>query len=207
METWQAVDTSLDRYAGDWRDLRTQSCVATRVHKDQSVELMDFSMACFDRRLLSLRSVVRLFSEEPNEAVVQSARSIVGELSELATCTDPASLEQAVPLPEGAEQRTTLLALEEAFEAIKNLDRRGQYKEALAQADQVVVEAESLDYAPLTAKLLVLQAALQVTLRRTLDRGEDAARSGLGGRQGPRRQDGRRGLDSGSRLARAAKSI
>ena len=163
--TWQEVDASLDHYAGQWRNLRTQSCVATQVHKDQSVELMDFSMACFDRRLLSLRSVVSLFSEDPNAAVIQSARAIVGELSELTACTDPASLEQAIPLPAaGTEQRTTLLALEATFEAIKNQDRRGQYKEALAQADQVIAKARALDYAPLTAKLLVLQAALQVTL-------------------------------------------
>ncbi len=160
---WSRVEARLDRYTADWVKLRTESCVATRVHKEQSVELLDYSMACFDRQRVSLASVIKVFSEA-NEMVVKKAERTITELGGLAACVDPVALKQAVPLPATADGKQRLDRLQLRYEELKNLDRRGQYKEAFAASEALIGEVRALDYAPLTVRVLVLRAALQVTL-------------------------------------------
>ncbi len=160
---WATVDKRLDAYASKWIDLRTQSCTATRVHKEQSARLMDYSMHCFDRQLLALASVTRLFAA-PNKTVVERARKTVGGLADPAACVDPAALERAVPLPDDPDDRARLRALQRRYEELRNLDRKGEYKRALAASDALATDAAAAAYAPLTTRVLVLRGSLQVTL-------------------------------------------
>ncbi|MBK9034817.1 MAG: serine/threonine protein kinase [Myxococcales bacterium] len=160
---WAQVDARLDRYVADWVRLRTASCKATRVHHDQSADVLDLSMRCFDRQLAALTSVTTLFAD-PNPTVVQRAVRTVGELGDLDACVDPVALTRAVPLPTGDAARAQLRALEARFDAQQHLERRGQHQEALAASDGLVDDVRALGYAPLTARVLLLRAALQVTL-------------------------------------------
>ena len=150
----------LDRYAGDWVRLRTNSCVATRVHQTQSEALLDGSMACFDRQLVALGGIAELF-EHPDPKIVARADATLGELGNLASCTDPTTLAQAVALP---SDRARLGALDARFEVARNLERRGDHKAALAAADALLSDVESFGYAPLTAQVQKLRGAIQVTL-------------------------------------------
>lgn len=162
-KAWGKIEDTLDRYGSDWVELRTQSCVATRIHNEQSPELLDFSMRCFDRRLLEFGGMTELFAS-PTEEVVAGATATVAKLNPLSACNDPVALQSMVPLPEGEEQRAHLRALQERLEDLKNLDRRGKYEDALAMSTKLIDEARALDYAPLSVEVLVLRGALQVTL-------------------------------------------
>lgn len=158
--TWARVEARLDHYTADWIKLRTQSCVATRVHGEQSVELLDYSMYCFDQQLDSLASLTTVFTA-PNPAVVKGADKAMGELANLGACVDPAALAQAVALP---ADRDRLHRLQARYDAIKNLDRRGQYRESFAGTEALAVDARALAFPPLTVRVLTLRGALQVTL-------------------------------------------
>ncbi len=163
-EVWGAVEEGLDTYADEWVALRTQSCLATHEHKEQSAELLDFSMHCFDRRLLELDSLTSLFRDAPNEAVIEGAPRAVKKLSSLTACVDPKSLGRAIPLPTLQADREQLETLQQRFEELKNLDRRGEHIEALTRSEVLATQARALAYAPLTADVLLLRAALQATL-------------------------------------------
>ncbi len=163
-KSWNAAEAVLDTYAQSWASLRTQSCEATHKTKEQSPELLDFSMHCLDRRLLEFESVLSLFRDKPNEEVVHGARKTAAGLSELLSCVDPASLENAVALPATDAERQTLSKLQERYEALRNLDRRGEYEEASAQCTELSAQALALGYAPLTAKVLLLKSGLQTTM-------------------------------------------
>ncbi len=154
------VGTRLDRYAGDWVRLRTQSCVATRVHQTQSEALLDGSMACFDRQLLALGGVAELLAA-PDRKIAARADGTLDELGSLASCTDPTALAQAVALP---SDRTRLHELQTRFETARNLERRGDHKAALGAADALLAEVQTFGFAPLTAQVQKLRGAIQVTL-------------------------------------------
>ncbi|MBK7197777.1 MAG: tetratricopeptide repeat protein [Myxococcales bacterium] len=160
---WAKVEPRLARRAADWVRLRTASCTATRLHREQSVALLDFSMACFDRQLAALTAVTALFATA-DPAVVKRAATIVGELDDLAACVDPDALRRAVPLPPGADAPARLATLEAGLDAARNLERRGRHREALAETDALLELARGFGHAPLTVRVLLLRAALQATL-------------------------------------------
>jgi tetratricopeptide (TPR) repeat protein/predicted Ser/Thr protein kinase len=157
------VATKLDRYAADWVGLRTQSCVATRVQKTQSEQLLDRSIACFDRQLVALASITQLLAT-PDRRIVSRAEPMLGELGDLASCTDPTRLAQAIALPADPAQRERIHELTVRFEAARNLERRGDHKGALAATDAVLADARVLGFSPLTARVLLLRGAVQATL-------------------------------------------
>ena len=157
------VATKLDRYAGDWVERRTQSCVATHVQKTQTELHLDQSMACFDRQLVALASLTQLFAT-PDRRIVSRAEPLLGDLGDLASCTDQTQLAQAIALPTDPAHRERIHELTVRFEAARNLERRGDHHGALAATDSVLADARALGYTPLTARVLVLRGAVQATL-------------------------------------------
>lgn len=162
-ETAARVTAKLDRYATDWTAQRTRSCVATNVHHTQSSALLDGSIACFDRQLATLAGIADLFGA-PDARIVNRADPTLDDLGDLASCTDPTALAQAIALPADPAQRARVHALTERYEAAKNLDRRGDHKGALAAVDSLLADARAVNFVPLTARVLVLHGAIQVTL-------------------------------------------
>jgi tetratricopeptide (TPR) repeat protein len=160
---WARVEPRLDRRAADWVRLRTASCTATVVHREQSAALLDFAMACFERQLTALTGVTTLFATA-DAAVVKRAASIVGELDDLGACVDPDALRRAVPLPPGPDAAARLAALEARFDDARTLERRGRHQGALAATDALIADARAFGHAPLTVRVLLLRAALQATL-------------------------------------------
>jgi len=161
---WGVSEKHLDAYALEWASLRTQSCEATRITKDQSPKLLAFSMDCFDRRLLHFRSTLTLFGTAPNQQVIENAVQTTNDLPSLQSCRSPSELERATPLPNDPVSRRKILQLEETFAEVKRHDQRGEYREALAGTEMLADKAEALKYTPLAANILLARASLQQTL-------------------------------------------
>jgi eukaryotic-like serine/threonine-protein kinase len=160
----RSVTERLDAYVTEWGEARTRSCKATRVYGEQPEHLLGQSMHCFDQKLLSFQSVVELFTDAPTPAVVNGAHRIAARLENVRACLDPAHLTGAARVPEDPVARRRVLTLQARYEQVRKLDRRGEHAPALELTDQLVVDAQELRYAPLTASILVTRAALQHTL-------------------------------------------
>jgi len=163
-DSWAESEKSLDEYGQEWVKLRTQSCEATHVHKEQDEKLFAYSMSCFDRRLLGFRSVIQLFATSPNEPVIANARKTVGDLADLSACLSRSELEMEPELPEDPAVQAEILALLEDYEALKRHDLRGEYKIALELTMPLIARAVAIDYPALEAEFLISKASLQQTL-------------------------------------------
>ena len=164
LDAWTKSEQRLDVYASDWVKLRTESCEATHLHKEQSPKLLAFSMDCFDRRLLGFRSVVELFASVPNEHVFKNAGKTVGDMPDLQSCLNRSELERAVPLPENPEARIEIRKLQESYEQMKRHELRGEFTEALELATRMSGRADELGYSPLEADILIARGGFEQTL-------------------------------------------
>ncbi len=164
MDTFAFSEKRLDSYGQEWVKLRTQSCEATHVHKEQGANLFANSMSCFDRRLMGYRSVIQLFANAPNEPVITNARKTVGGLADLNACLSRSELELGVGLPDDPIAQAEIREIMEAFEAVKRHDLRSEYKVALEKSAPLIERAIAVDYPPIEAELLTANAGLQQTL-------------------------------------------
>ncbi len=81
------ASAKLDIYAARWVNMHRETCEATRVSGEQSIELMDRRMACLDVRLTELRSLVDFFVDA-NDSLISRAVSAASRLSSLDDCAD-----------------------------------------------------------------------------------------------------------------------
>ncbi|MGE5232640.1 MAG: serine/threonine-protein kinase [Acidobacteriota bacterium] len=183
-ESWRAVAAALDRYAADWASQRTQACVATRVHGEQSEELLDLRMACLDQRLGELRALTQLLARA-DARTVERAVPAAYALSPLAGCADTVALKERTPLPRDPAQRARLDTARDGVAEIKAMRDAGKYREALAKSAPLLAQVEALGYKPLIAQASYLVGDLQ---QKTGDfdggvrRLEDAVWAGVAGR-------------------------
>ena len=159
-----AAVEKLDGYFAELVRVRKDSCQRTRVRGEQSDSFLDGSTRCTDDRLRGASALVTLFSTEPPARVIERAAELVDGLDELAICADADALAQRVPLPEEKAAREAIDALAGELEAAKNLERRGDFKEAAARLDDIVGRARALGYAPLAAEALLLRGSALETL-------------------------------------------
>jgi tetratricopeptide (TPR) repeat protein/tRNA A-37 threonylcarbamoyl transferase component Bud32 len=157
--TWKRVEQQLDAYARAWVAARTEACEATH-RGEQSDELLDLRMACFDERLVHLTALVGVLAK-PNATVVSEALQAVAGLPKLDRCADMEALQAELPPPEDPEVAAHVATLEEQLATAKALERTGQYVAGLAAADAVVNEATELGYEPLLARAWYTQGNLQ----------------------------------------------
>jgi len=168
-ETWARVEPALDEYAHAWIARHTEVCEATRVHEQQSEELMDLRMACLASRRLELREAVDVLAQ-PNATRVTEAVELVAGLPDLDRCDDVEALRAELPPPEDPEVARQVEALREQLARTRSLDRVGEYLQALEIAEATVEPAEALGYAPLVAEALVRRG----NLRRRFGRRDEA---------------------------------
>ena len=158
-DTWQRVATTLDRYTGAWVQMQAAVCTATYIDQAQSVELLHLQGACLARRLSELRAVSEVFTHA-DAAVVERAVSTVAGLSDLRSCTDETSLTSSVVLPPDVQTRAAVDAVRVRLDSAKALERAGKYGPGLQTARSATEQARTLDYAPVLAEALVIEAGL-----------------------------------------------
>ncbi len=152
---WGRTRPVLDAYARAWVEMRTQACTATRIEGSQSDEVLSLRMECLDRRLAGFKATVDIIAALEGEKL-EKAAGLAARLTLLEDCANVQALRAPVAPPEDPAARAHVQALRRRFEEATALERAGEFKRALAIAQEAVKEAEGLQYRPLEAELLTL---------------------------------------------------
>jgi tetratricopeptide (TPR) repeat protein/predicted Ser/Thr protein kinase len=156
-----AVALGIERYLAAWAAMETEACAATRVHGEQSEELMQLRMECLEVRRQQVRALTDLF-KSADAQVVQRAAQAVQSLPSLDECENAEALRQVVRPPANAAARAHVAALRTRIAEAEAGDRAGRYRQARKLAEAAASEAQALGYAPVTAEALSLRGDLEI---------------------------------------------
>ncbi|MEM6289673.1 MAG: serine/threonine-protein kinase [Myxococcota bacterium] len=165
-DTAERTTTRLEAYATEWAEARYDACAATQVRHEQSEALMDRRFACLDRAGAALASTVEELSTPGDTTVARNAVRAVLGLPALARCSDQDQLLAALGRPDDPSVAAEVAAIEERLEEAEVKRRAGHHELALADARELLVSAERVDYGPIRAEVLYL-------LGRLLEKGGD----------------------------------
>ncbi len=136
-QAWTWVNAQLGDYAQAWTAMYTDTCEATTIRGEQSVQVMDLRMACLHRAKQGLRAVTEVLATADAE-VVQQAYEVAGDLAALERCADVETL-QAEIAPPSPEDAPAVGQIREAIARARAQRRAGRYQSAhqsLATADE-----------------------------------------------------------------------
>ncbi|MEM7159557.1 MAG: tetratricopeptide repeat protein [Myxococcota bacterium] len=158
-DTWSRIEPRLQGYAEGWAQRRRDNCRATRVHGDQSEQVMDLRGACLSTRALELREATEILANA-DAAVAEQAVAIVTALPSLERCDDVEALRQQVPPPEDPEQAKRVREHRERLPRIRALIDAGRYDDAATEAEALVELAVTEGHPPLQAEAWQLRGAV-----------------------------------------------
>jgi tetratricopeptide (TPR) repeat protein len=140
----------LDDFAAGWAAMHTDSCEATHVRGEQSLDLLDRRTACLDRRLVEAGALVDEFLRV-DRATVERATDASRDIGELASCADRTALLEEVQPPDrvGRAARTA------KHGAARATLEAGRWAEALPRLREVVDEARRSNDLAIEAAALV----------------------------------------------------
>jgi tetratricopeptide (TPR) repeat protein len=153
------VARALDDAGARWHALHRATCEATRVRGEQSEALLDLRMRCLDDRRSEVATLARVLEGADGE-IVDHAVSAALALPALDACADLRALSAQVPLPAAPEARAHIARLSDRLAQANTLHETGKYSEGLEVARAAAVEVRALEFAPLTAKLLLAEGRL-----------------------------------------------
>jgi tetratricopeptide (TPR) repeat protein/predicted Ser/Thr protein kinase len=159
-DSWDKASTALDTFATRWIEVRTEACRATRVHGEQSDELMDLRIGCLDRRLGDLDALLGVLEVADMHAVIGAVDG-ARRLGDLSTCSDVEALTSAMPPPADPAQREELDELWQLLADASALASTGNYKGMDARLDELEPRVMTLAHPPLTDQFLHLRATEQ----------------------------------------------
>ncbi len=152
-DSWDKVQTRIDDYAERWTAQYADACEATRIHREQSEDLMDRRMVCLQARRVELDALADMLSTA-DAAVVEKAVEIVGKLSGLEGCTAAGVLaDEVAPPPEAKAEAVAELSADLA--RTKVLLAARLVREIGGATEVAVTRARELDYAPVLGRALM----------------------------------------------------
>jgi len=165
-KSFAQLERALDSYAKEWTSTAVESCRATRVRRDQTEEVLSLRQTCLDQRLDELRALGQVLAD-PHPLLLDKADKIGGQLEPIANCSNVASLKgPEPPLPairvqvDGIRKRLA--------EAKANLIG-GKYLLTLVATQKAADEARAINYPPVLAEALHIQATALIATGNTLD--------------------------------------
>jgi tetratricopeptide (TPR) repeat protein len=151
---WAGVEKALDGYTQSWVEMNTEACEATNIRGEQSTEMLHLKMACLERRLVDVRTLVDMLAEA-DARVTENAVQAAGSLKPLDRCNDADALSSEVRPPEDPKLAAKVAEQRERLARAKSLQDAGKYAEGLALARKAVEEARVLEYPPVLAEALL----------------------------------------------------
>jgi eukaryotic-like serine/threonine-protein kinase len=161
-DTWERVREALNTYSSAWMSMHRDTCVATRIHGEQSEAFMSLRMACLDNRRQELAALTQVFTEADDTVVEKAVSAAASTLRPLSVCADVEGLMAEVKPPEDATTRKAVEAARAQLARVKALTEAGKYKEALVLAAEVAQKTGTLDYKPVHAEALFTWAWSQI---------------------------------------------
>lgn len=150
-DTSQLVRAALDVHAKAWIEAHDAACAATKIHGEQSNELLDLRIACFDRQRAELAAVLDLF-DAADATTVERAVSAVRGLPRPDVCDQTATLLEIMPPPTDPATEDAIVGIETQLASATAVRLAGRTADASALAQAALTEARTLGYAPLIAR-------------------------------------------------------
>ncbi|WP_395812535.1 tetratricopeptide repeat protein [Archangium minus] len=160
-DTWEHVRKSLHAYSEAWTGMHRETCEATRIRGEQSEDVMSLRMVCLENRRQDLAALTEVFTDA-NPTVVEKAISAASALRPLQGCADVEALMAEVKPPEDATTRQEVATARAQLARVKALTEAGRYEDALTLATAVTTSTARLDYKPIQAEALFMQAWTQI---------------------------------------------
>jgi eukaryotic-like serine/threonine-protein kinase len=142
----------LDAWAEQWRDARTEVCLATEVARSLPAALEPRALGCLDASRIQIAAVLDAVATG-EAAAAQGAVTAFAAPTELEACTDRARLEQ-MPWPT-VDQSEAVAELRRQLAHATGLRLAGRYGPARDEVEAVQRAAQALGFRP-----LVVEAAL-----------------------------------------------
>ncbi len=140
--SFEAAAERLDRWAREWEAGRQDACEASQVRKEQSSDLMDRRIVCFDRALGEAAALVERLTA-PTADAIERAPGAVEALPSPADCGDVEALLAGRP-PLRGKDRERADAIEDRIARARAAMGTGDYTAADALMDGVSEQAEAL---------------------------------------------------------------
>lgn len=139
-ESSEAVVRALDGYAQRWASAARDACTDTHVRHVQSPARLDARVDCLGRLRVEFGEAVALLSEADPKLSARAVEVVHG-LGWIAACEDPS--DDPARLPEDPDARTRHAERSRRLARAKLLEISGRYAEAMALADEVVVDPDT----------------------------------------------------------------
>ena len=149
------VERVLDAYAQGWAGERKDACLATKARGEQSEELLDLRMECYDDRLRELGAQVKVLTHA-DAAALDRASQAAGTLTPLEGCANAAALRAPIRPPSDAGARDRVEGVRARLAEGRAKQRVSSYAEARGLAAGAVEDAAAIGYRPLEAEALFL---------------------------------------------------
>jgi tetratricopeptide (TPR) repeat protein/predicted Ser/Thr protein kinase len=146
----------IDAQAESWRRHRTAACRSATLEQTWDADTLDRATWCLDERRLELASLLDEF-ERADAMVLQKAVSAAAGLAQISPCTDVDTLSR-LPPPPSAESRAQVIEVRAELAHASTLLAAGKYRDALAAVTPARARAEALDWPPLSAEALRVEA-------------------------------------------------
>jgi tetratricopeptide (TPR) repeat protein/tRNA A-37 threonylcarbamoyl transferase component Bud32 len=156
----RATERALDNYVRRWVSMHTEACEATRIHGDQSEELLDLRVHCLGVRRGELAGLTAVFAKADGR-VVEKAVEAAQRLTPLDGCADVAALRSGAPLPADEVARARAKEARSRLDAAKALVNAGNPREALVEARAALTLAERSKAQPILAEALYRMGVVQ----------------------------------------------
>lgn len=150
---------ALDAWVETWIKMRTETCRATRVFGEQSVETMEAKLACLDVRWMDFEALARRFSE-PSASMVPDAVTAASRLPSHADCLHLTSSRGQAP-PAGSVERANAERLSRQLAEARACLLVAAVDPGLRLAQPVEQEARKLGLDALRAESLLVLARLR----------------------------------------------
>jgi tetratricopeptide (TPR) repeat protein len=159
------VDGAFERLKEQWIGMRADSCLATRVRRDQSEAALDLRSACLDGVRTKARALADVLTKA-DRAAVERAPLAGADLPSVDPCANVRALQAVVPLPQGPGERERVADVEERLAKATALRNTGGAGDAFGLLEPALETARELGATSLEAKVLVLQADTMMELIR-----------------------------------------
>jgi tetratricopeptide (TPR) repeat protein len=131
--------------------MRIEACEATRVHGEQSEELLDQRVACLDQRRQSVKALVDLLAHA-DALVVEKAVAAAQALPGLESCADTAALKSPLRPPKDLAVRARIDATRAQIAEAEALVNAGRYADGGRVAAAAITQAAAIGYRPVEAR-------------------------------------------------------
>jgi len=149
-DTSRTVQEALDQYAERWVGTHTAACKATRVHGEQSEEVLGLRMACLGTRLSGLRALTDGLQQADKRAV-EKAVEATQQLGAPELCDEVHVVAEKLPPPD-ATTDVQVKALRARLAHVEAQWQLGHETEALAEAKAITKDAEGVRYPAIHAE-------------------------------------------------------